>query len=90
MKRGRMPGEIPRAERQPVAIDAFVRLSTGRKLAVKIVDASLGGCKVNCLHILPIGEVVQLEAPVFQPSLASVRWSLPGKAGLRFIPARSR
>ncbi len=88
--RGRMPGEVPRAERRPVSIDGFVRLSAGRKIAVKIVDSSLWGCKVNCLHILPIGEVVQLEIPAAQPNLASVRWSLPGKAGLRFIRVRAR
>ena len=87
--RGRMPGEVPRAERDSVSIDAFIRFSSGRKLAVKIVDSSLGGCKVSCLHILPIGEVVQLEIAACEPNLASVRWSLPGKAGLRFIPLKA-
>jgi hypothetical protein len=52
---------------------------------VTIIDMSLGGCKIRCLHVLPIGEVVQLEIPAFLPNLASVRWSLPGIAGLRFI-----
>ena len=86
--RCRMAVETPRAPRTPVSVAAFIRLSTGRKLPVTIIDSSDGGCKVSCLHILPIGEVVQLEAPAFQPYLASVRWSLPGKAGLRFIPIR--
>jgi hypothetical protein len=35
--------------------------------------------------MLPIGEVVELEIPAFQPNVASVRWSLPGRAGLLFV-----
>jgi hypothetical protein len=35
--------------------------------------------------MLPIGEIVELVIPAFQPNTASVRWSLPGMAGLRFI-----
>ncbi len=82
--RGRMPGWISRADRRAVQIEAALRLS-GRELPVTIIDMSLRGCKIRCLHILPIGEVVQLEIPGFLPNLASVRWSLPGIAGLRFI-----
>jgi hypothetical protein len=78
-------GQVPRADRRAVWIDASVRLSSGRKLPVTIVDSSEGGCKIRCLHILPIGEIVQLEIPGFHPNTASVRWSLLGRAGLRFI-----
>jgi len=52
---------------------------------VTIIDMSEEGCKIRCLHILPIGQVVQLQIPAFQPSVATVRWSLPGVAGLKFI-----
>ena len=83
--RGRMPGWTAREERKPVQISANVRLSVGRIVPVTIIDASERGCKVRCLHALPIGEIVQLEIPAFQPNPASVRWSLAGKAGLRFV-----
>jgi hypothetical protein len=43
------------------------------------------GCKLRCLQMLPIGQIVQLEIPAFQPNSASVRWSLPGRAGLQFV-----
>ena len=83
--RGRMPGWISREDRKSVQIGASILLSSGRQLPVTIVDMSFGGCKVRCLQILPIGEIVQLVIPAFHPNTASVRWSFPGKAGLRFI-----
>jgi hypothetical protein len=82
--RGPMPGWISRPDRTDVMVKAPLRVS-GRDLPVTIIDMSDGGCKVRCLHILPIGEVVQLVIPAFQPNAAMVRWSLPGMAGLRFI-----
>jgi hypothetical protein len=65
-------------------IKAGVRMA-GRELPVTIIDMSEQGCKIRCLHILPIGEIVELVIPAFQPNAASVRWSLPGMAGLRFV-----
>lgn len=85
--RGRMPGWTSRDDRRAVQIKALLRVN-GRKLPVTIIDLSPSGCKIRCLHMLPIGEVVQLEMPAFQPNAASIRWSLPGVAGLRFIPVR--
>lgn len=82
--RGRMPGWVSRAERADAMVRAVLHV-TGRELPVTIIDMSDKGCKLRCLHILPIGEVVQLEIPAFKPNLASVRWSLPGTAGLRFL-----
>jgi hypothetical protein len=79
-----MPGWVCRADRADVLIKAGLRVA-GRELPVTIIDMSDRGCKIRCLHILPIGEVVELVIPAFQPSAASVRWSLPGMAGLRFI-----
>lgn len=82
--RGRMPGCVSRAERTDVLIKGAL-LVTGRELPVTIIDMSAAGCKIRCLHMLPIGEVVQLVIPAFQPNTASVRWSIPGVAGLRFV-----
>jgi hypothetical protein len=82
--RGRMPGSVSRTDREKVRIKAAL-LVMGRELPVTIVDLSTEGCKVRCLHVLPIGEVVQLVIPAFQPNIASVRWSLPGVTSLMFI-----
>jgi len=85
--RGRMPGWIGRADRSNVLIHATLRVA-GRSSPVTIIDMSEGGCKIRCPDILPIGELVELVIPAFQPNAACVRWSLPGMAGLRFISAR--
>jgi hypothetical protein len=81
----RMPEWRSRSDRKAVCISGLVRLASGLALPVTLVDASDGGCKIACLHSLPIGEIVQLEIADCQPSIASVRWSLPGRAGLRFL-----
>jgi hypothetical protein len=79
-----MPDWVSRTERSEVLIKAVLRVA-GRDLPVTIIDMSPEGCKIRCLHILPIGEIVELVIPAFQPNAASVRWSLPGMAGIRFI-----
>ena len=81
----RVPGWISRADRTSVCIKAAVRLSTGSILPVTITDLSNSGCKLRCLHVLPIGAIVELEIPPFQPNTATVRWSLPGSAALHFV-----
>jgi hypothetical protein len=79
-----MPGCVSRAERTDVLIKAAL-LVAGREVPVTVIDMSEAGCKIRCLQMLPIGEVVQLVIPAFQPNTASVRWSIPGVAGLRFV-----
>lgn len=82
--RRRMPGWISRADRTDLSINAALQVSGG-EVPVTIIDMSEEGCKVRCLDVLPIGEIVQLAVPAFQPSRAMVRWSLSGLAGLRFV-----
>ena len=81
----RLPGWISRVHRRSVHVEATVFLTTGQAVPVTIIDLSDSGCKVRCLHALPIGEIVQIEIPAFQPNAASVRWSIPGRAGLQFV-----
>lgn len=80
----RMRGWVSTTDRKPVSIDAKVLLH-GCAVPATITDTSKSGCNVVCLQALPIGEVVQLELPAFKPQAATVRWSLGGKAGLRFV-----
>ena len=81
--RGRMP--LPRRDRKEADTRAVVRLSTGVTVPVRVSDTSEGGCVVRCLHALPVGAIVQLEVPACQPSAVNVRWSVGGKAGLKFV-----
>jgi len=81
--RGRMPGWVGRPDRNGVEIPGALRV-TGLELPVTITDMSPDGCKVRTPDILPIGEAVEIEIPTFLPTPATVRWSLPGIAGLRF------
>jgi hypothetical protein len=52
---------------------------------VTVTDVSDQGCKVASNHILPIGEIVQLAIHGHDMIPVSVRWTICGKAGLRFI-----
>lgn len=81
----RLPGWAPREDRNNVFIDATIRLCTGRIVPVTIVDVSQSGCKVRSLQTLSIGEIVQIEIPSYLPAVASVRWSVLGRAGLLFV-----
>lgn len=76
---------VPRDVRRAVHIHGTIRTSSGQEVPVTVIDVSDSGCKVRCLRLLPIGDVVQLEIPAFGQKAASVRWWLPGRAGLRFL-----
>jgi len=82
--RGRMRERVSRADRVDALLKASLRVA-GRQLPITIIDMSDRGCKIRCLEVLPVGEVVELVIPAFQPSAATIRWSLAGMAGLRFI-----
>lgn len=60
-------------------------MSTGQAVPVTVIDVSDKGCKVRCLRLLPVGDVVQIEIPAFGLKAASVRWWFPGRAGLSFL-----
>lgn len=81
----RFPGWVKRADRNAAYISASVRLADGRKIAAVITDISSDGCKVSCRRMLPIGEVVELAIAGRASFNASVRWWVPGNAGLRFV-----
>lgn len=82
---GRMPGWVPRAHRVPVYLSSIACLSDGRVISVIIADLSTRGCLVLCPEQLPIGDNIELQVNGQTIAWASVRWSLPGKAGLRFL-----
>jgi hypothetical protein len=69
----------------PVYLCGSLGLRDGRSLFVTITDLSSEGCKIRSTQMLPIGEIVRLEVPGRDTVRASVRWSMSGEAGLRFV-----
>jgi len=80
----RVPGWIDRDERQEAEFPGIVILANGNRLPVTITNVSEGGCQLECGHPLPIGESVKLELAGGHGAEGNVRWSVSGKAGLRF------
>ena len=80
----RLPGWTPRDYRAAVALSGAAELPDGRSIEVEITDLSPGGCRVQSNETLEIGQQLKLRIESFEPLSASVRWSLLGRAGLRF------
>ncbi|WP_430741969.1 PilZ domain-containing protein [Sphingomonas hankyongi] len=78
----RMAGWIDRPDRDPVSVAASLVIA-GRQLMAEITNVSDDGCQIACEENLPIGAAVSLRLELVSIA-ATVRWSLPGKAGLRF------
>ena len=83
----RLPGWIDRENRQATSYPAIVTLADGRRLAVTITNISHQGCQVECTETLPIGQAVGIELAGGINADGSVRWAVPGSAGLRFFSA---
>jgi hypothetical protein len=81
----RLIGWVKRADRTLVRLRGSIHLSNGLRLPVTVTDVSEAGCKVACNYLLPIGEVVQLAIQGREMVPVSIRWTMCGKAGLRFI-----
>lgn len=69
----------------PVDLDALIRLSDGREVAVAILDLSSNGCRVSTRQMIPVGDVVQLVVPDRHSFQAYVGWTTLNRAGLKFI-----
>jgi hypothetical protein len=68
-----------------VDLDALIRLSDGREVAVAILDLSSKGCRVSTRQMIPVGDVVQLVVPDHNSFRAYVGWTTLNRAGLKFI-----
>ena len=80
----RRVGWVKRADRIPVYLDGWIRIGKGERHSVIVTDLSSDGCKVRLRQMLPIGETVELDVGQ-QKFEASVRWSVLGAAGLRYL-----
>jgi hypothetical protein len=77
-------GYVPRQDRRAFALSGLISLVSGQSIPVKVSNVSREGCQVQVAEILPIGETVTLACPPHGVVLATIRWALPGGAGLRF------
>jgi hypothetical protein len=81
----RMHGWIGRKDRHPVAIDAVVHRTDGRKAPVKLTNFSDEGCRIEGDNDFRIGERLQIAIPRMGQVKAQVRWALEDSAGARFL-----
>ena len=80
----RIPGWIFRADRRTVSLNGFALLGDGKTIDVALTNLSRDGCELRTDELLKIGEIVRLTVPPFGDLNATVRWSLFGRAGVRF------
>lgn len=83
----RQPGWIARADRDAVILSGTAMLADGRQIPVEITNLSRDGCSVISNETLGIGELVRLNAPRLGDVVGTIRWSLLGSAGVRFVGA---
>jgi hypothetical protein len=81
----RMPGWIARDDRTSVSLSGTAMLPDGRGIPVHVTDISEQGCQVSSDETLRIGDSIKLNTEKFGEVTATVRWSLFGTAGLRFV-----
>ena len=80
----REPGWMSRNDRDGVLLAGTAVLSDGRQVVVQLTNLSREGCRIESEETLPIGERLTLHVEPLAGVAGSVRWSLAGKAGVRF------
>jgi hypothetical protein len=74
----------PRQDQRPLALSGSISLANGHSIPAKVSNVSREGSQVHGAATLPIRETVTLECTAHGVAPATVRWALPGRAGLRF------
>lgn len=81
----RLPGWIARSDREEVRLTGTAILADGRRIPVEITNLSSDGCQLMSGETIGIGERIQLTAPPLEEVAGTIRWSLLGSAGVRFM-----
>ncbi len=81
----RMPGWVARDDRQDVVLNGMAVRADGCEIPVEVRNLSRDGCSVFSEETIGIGEVIRLNAPPLDNVVGTIRWSLLGRAGLRFV-----
>ena len=85
----RMPGWTARADRNDVRLSGMALLADGRRIPVEVTNVSRDGCQVLSGETIGIGELIHLNVPSLDDVACTIRWSLLGNAGIRFVNIRS-
>jgi hypothetical protein len=83
----RQPGWIARADREEVLLSGTAVLADGRTIPVEVTNLSKDGCSLRSDELIGIGEMVSLNVPPLKGVEGTIRWSLFGSAGVRFVSA---
>jgi hypothetical protein len=83
----RQPGWTARADRKDVLLKGTALLADGRQIPVVVRDLSRDGCGVCSDEALGIGDVIELNVAPLDGAVGTIRWSLFGSAGVRFMNA---
>jgi hypothetical protein len=75
---------IPRDERKRVELAGRATLGNGPVVEVIVTNVSRHGCEIYCDETLLISTTIKVDAPAIERLSGHVRWSVLGKAGLRF------
>jgi hypothetical protein len=79
-------GFNPRQEdRYQVHMPGVACRQDGSRVQVRVDNVSREGCQLTSAEDFTIGEIIELELSGRSYLRAQVRWSLAGKAGIRFI-----
>lgn len=85
----RMPGWIARSDREDVRLGGTALLADGRHIPVEVTNVSSDGCQVLSNETIAIGELIHLNVPSLEDVAGTIRWSLFGNAGVRFVNIRA-
>ena len=83
----RQPGWIARIDREEVLLTGTAVLANGRHIPVEVTNLSKDGCSLRSDELIAIGELVRLNVPPLDGVMGTIRWSLLGSAGVRFVSA---
>lgn len=81
----RIAGWVGRQDRRRASRPGSVVLSDCGTVDVIVTNLSDDGCQIAVAETLPIGRRVRLNILGERPCEATVRWAIPGAAGLQFV-----
>ncbi len=79
----RLPGWVPREDRDAVIIDGLAVVDKGNTIDVVVTNLTESGCQLQLGDNLVIGSIVSLSAGPRHNWPGQIRWCVSGEAGLR-------
>ena len=76
---------VGRKDRHAVEVDAVAHRADGTKAPVRLADLSNNGCRIESHVDFRVGERLQVAMPGMGYVRVQVRWTIPGRAGAKFL-----